>query len=83
MRARIISTISPTHFMVDISPILNFILKRFSTAWIILICSRLSQPSISFAVVSGYILVKNVGEDAVKLNVYVFCSHIYFLSFSG
>ena len=45
--------ISPTFFMEEISPILNFMQNSRSTAEISVMCSRLSQSSMSSAVVFG------------------------------
>ena len=46
-----IETISPTFFIEEISPILNFMRNSRSTAEISVMCSRLSQSSMSLAVV--------------------------------
>ncbi len=52
-RSTTMSAISPTSFMSETSCIRNFMSNSCSTASIKLICSRLSQSSISSAVVSS------------------------------
>ena len=61
-----ITTISPTFFIEVISFILNFILNSFSTALISVICSKLSQSSISSAVVVGVILMLSSSNTSWK-----------------
>ena len=58
--------ISPTFFIEEISPILNFILNSFSTAAIRVMCSRLSQSSMSFAVVLGLTVMLSSSKTSLK-----------------